>query len=204
MADLIIFIMSIVDRLGYAGVFSASALEYACFPLSSELLLPFIGCCVYNGEMELIPAVLYATLGAVVGCSFCFYVGRIGKKFLERLCVKYPAVKGGIMSAEESFDKYGDFSVFMLRLFPIARTYISFPAGMSRMTYRRFVIYTSLGAFVWNSVLISSGYILGEYWSEVSDFMFRHKSAFNVIIAFIIILLLTKLIKGGTKNKRRL
>lgn len=62
--------MSIVDRLGYAGVFSASALEYACFPLSSELLLPFIGCCVYNGEMELIPAVLYATLALPSGALF--------------------------------------------------------------------------------------------------------------------------------------
>ena len=82
MADLIIFIMSIVDRLGYAGVFSASALEYACFPLSSELLLPFIGCCVYNGEMELIPAVLYATLGAVVGCSFFIFKVVLFVKFI--------------------------------------------------------------------------------------------------------------------------
>ena len=194
--------MGIVDKLGYLGVFASTALEYACFPVSSEILLPFIGCSVYNGSMELIQAVLAATFGAVAGCTLCFYIGRIGKRFIERLSGKYGAVKGGLDTACEKFDRYGDFSVFLLRLFPIARTYISFPAGMSKMSYARFIGYTAAGSFVWNSVLISAGYILGEYWSNVSEFMFEHTSACNIVIAAVICLLVANIIRDRKKKKR--
>ena len=195
MTDFIMYLMNIVDKLGYIGVFLSTALEYACFPVSSEILLPFIGCSIYNGSMELIPSVFVSVLGAVLGCSFCFFAGRIGKAFIENLGRKHPSVKFGIKSAEEKFEKHGDFSVFIFRLFPIARTYISFPAGMSRMKYSRFIYFSFAGAFIWNSVLISSGYILGEYWGSVSVFMKSHKTVFNIIIFSVIIIFILKSIK---------
>lgn len=195
MTDFIMYLMNIVDKLGYIGVFLSTALEYACFPVSSEILLPFIGCSIYNGSMELIPSVFVSVLGAVIGCSFCFFAGRTGKTFIENLGRKHPSVKAGITSAEKKFEKHGDFSVFIFRLFPIARTYISFPAGMSRMKYSRFIYFSFAGAFIWNSVLISSGYILGEYWGSVSVFMKSHKTVFNIIIFSVIIIFILKSIK---------
>lgn len=195
MTDFIMYLMNIVDKLGYIGVFMSTALEYACFPVSSEILLPFIGCSIYNGSMELIPSVFVSVLGAVLGCSFCFFAGRIGKAFIETLCQKHKSVKSSVASAEEKFEKHGDFSVFIFRLFPIARTYISFPAGMSRMKFSRFIYFSFAGAFIWNSVLISSGYILGEYWGSVSVFMKLHKTVFNIIIFSVISLFILKSLK---------
>lgn len=195
MTDFIMYLMSIVDNMGYVGIFMSTALEYACFPVSSEILLPFIGCSVYNGSMELIPSVFVSVLGAVLGCSFCFFAGRIGKSFIENICRKHPCVKSSVVSAEERFEKHGDFSVFVFRLFPIARTYISFPAGMSKMKYSKFIYFSFAGAFIWNSILISSGYILGEYWSSVSVFMKSHKTVFNIIIFSVIALLILKSLK---------
>lgn len=180
MADLIIMLMSFVDRFGYLGVFFSTALEYACFPVSSEILLPFIGCCVYNGSMSLTKCIGISILGAAIGCSVCFFAGRFGRHIIKKLSSK-SVVKKGIEKSERKFRKYGSFSVFIFRLFPISRTYISFPAGMSGMAYSKFLLYSVLGALVWNSVLIGIGYLLGEHWNNFAVFFSSHKGLINII-----------------------
>lgn len=185
-----------VNAFGYFGIFIATSLEYGCFPVSSEVLLPFIGYFVYRGNMSLIFAILASTAGGVAGSFFCYCFGRFGKNFIEKcLCGKYPSVQAGINNADRIFNKYGKQSVLIARVFPIARTYISIPAGLAGMGAAVFVLYTSIGAFVWNTVLISAGYFLGEYWKDAGKIISENHILFYIIAAVLSIVLI-KLSRG--------
>lgn len=192
-------LMIIIQKLGYLGIFASTALEYACFPISSELLLPFIGFTVSKGEMNLVYTILASTLGGVAGCSFCYCIGRFGGDFIDRtLCRKFKGIRLGIQHARGYFNRYGKQSVLIARIFPIVRTYISIPAGMAKMDYGGFVLYSALGALVWNTVLISVGYFLGDHWNETAFFMGQHKG-----ILFIMVIVISSMIVYHTFFKRR-
>ena len=183
-----------VDSFGYIGIFIATSLEYGCFPVSSEVLLPFIGFFVFGGEMSLFGAILVSTAGGIAGSLVCYCFGRFGRRFIEKtLCSKYSSLKKGLEKAGRVFDKYGSKSVLIARVFPIARTYISIPAGLMGMNIYVFVIYTAVGSFVWNTMLISAGYFLGGYGSLI-----RGNILFYVIMVLISIVLI-KLSKEMSK-----
>lgn len=183
-----------VDSFGYIGIFIATSLEYGCFPVSSEVLLPFIGFFVFGGEMSLFGAVMASTAGGVAGSLFCYCLGRFGRKFIERtLCKKFGSLKKGLDAAGGIFEKYGSRSVLFARVFPIVRTYISFPAGLMGMNIYAFILYTALGALAWNTMLISAGYFLGGYGSLI-----RGNILFYVIMVLVSIVLI-KLSKEMSK-----
>lgn len=176
-----------VDSFGYIGIFIATSLEYGCFPVSSEVLLPFIGFFVFGGEMSLFGAILVSTAGGIAGSLVCYCFGRFGRRFIEKtLCSKYSSLKKGLEKAGRMFDKYGSKSVLIARVFPIARTYISIPAGLMGMNIYVFVIYTAVGSFVWNTMLISAGYFLGGYGSLIKG---------NILFYVIMVLVSIVLIK---------
>ena len=176
-----------VDSFGYIGIFIATSLEYGCFPVSSEVLLPFIGFFVFGGEMSLFGAILVSTAGGIAGSLVCYCFGRFGRRFIEKtLCSKYSSLKKGLEKAGRVFDKYGSKSVLIARVFPIARTYISIPAGLMGMNIYAFVIYTAVGSFVWNTMLISAGYFLGGYGSLIKG---------NILFYVIMVLVSIVLIK---------
>lgn len=176
-----------VDSFGYIGIFIATSLEYGCFPVSSEVLLPFIGFFVFGGEMSLLGAILVSTAGGIAGSLVCYCFGRFGRRFIEKtLCSKYSSLKKGLEKAGRVFDKYGSKSVLIARVFPIARTYISIPAGLMGMNIYVFVIYTAVGSFVWNTMLISAGYFLGGYGSLIKG---------NILFYVIMVLVSIVLIK---------
>lgn len=176
-----------VDSFGYIGIFIATSLEYGCFPVSSEVLLPFIGFFVYGGRMSLFGAILVSTAGGIAGSLVCYCFGRFGRRFIEKtLCSKYSSLKKGLEKAGRVFDKYGSKSVLIARVFPIARTYISIPAGLMGMNIYVFVIYTAVGSFVWNTMLISAGYFLGGYGSLIKG---------NILFYVIMVLVSIVLIK---------
>lgn len=162
--DFLNALKQIVFHLGYAGVFAATALEYGCFPVSSEILLPFIGYMTSYHQRSLFFTILCATAGGLVGSLFCYTIGRLGGRGLERLADRFRSIRIGIQKAQSVFRKYGNFSVFLARIFPLARTYISFPAGMAKMPLLSFCLFTCLGALLWNTMLISCGYFLGNHW----------------------------------------
>ena len=176
-----------VDSFGYIGIFIATSLEYGCFPVSSEVLLPFIGFFVFGGEMSLFGAILVSTAGGIAGSLVCYCFGRFGRRFIEKtLCSKYSSLKKGLEKAGRVFDKYGSKSVLIARVFPIARTYISIPAGLIGMNIYVFVIYTAVVSFVWNTMLISAGYFLGGYGSLIKG---------NILFYVIMVLVSIVLIK---------
>lgn len=194
MNQMIDTLKGMVDSFGYIGIFIATSLEYGCFPVSSEVLLPFIGFFVFGGEMSLFGAILVSTAGGIAGSLVCYCFGRFGRRFIEKtLCSKYSSLKKGLEKAGRVFDKYGSKSVLIARVFPIARTYISIPAGLMGMNIYVFVIYTAVGSFVWNTMLISAGYFLGGYGSLI-----RGNILFYVIIVLVSIVLI-KLSKEMSK-----
>lgn len=187
MTDFILYLSGIINSLGYLGIFGAAALEYACFPVSSEILLPFIGYSVYMGKLNLPLAVLFSTIGGVIGCSFCYGAGRFGRGIMDNIFSKrFCSVKLGIEKAEKYFVNQGKHSVFFGRLMPIVRTYISFPAGMAKMNYLTFLGYSSAGALLWNTFLISLGYYMGEHWEEISLFFGNNKIAISLIVLMLV------------------
>ena len=108
----------LVNSLGYLGIFTATSLEYGCFPVSSEVLLPFIGYFVNQGGLSLFGAIAVSTLGGVVGSLFCYLLGRFGKHFIEKkLCVKFKSVKKGIDKAKELVEEYTGLAIASLDLF---------------------------------------------------------------------------------------
>lgn len=190
--DFFTALKQIILHLGYGGIFAATALEYGCFPVSSEILLPFIGYMASQGGQSLFLTILFATGGGVLGSFGCYLVGRAGGRMLERLAERFQTIALGIGKAQRVFNKYGAASVCLARVFPIARTYISFPAGMAKMPILSFGIYTAIGAFFWNTALISGGYFLGSHWKECRAYFENHRMFFLAVPIGILILLIKK------------
>mgnify|MGYP002410897397 CR=1 FL=1 len=194
--NIIEVLTDMVVSFGYIGIFVATSLEYGCFPVSSEVLLPFIGYFAFKGNMSILGAISISTLGGIIGSLFCYGLGRFGKNFIENtLCCRFKTVGIGLDNADRVFRKYGKQSVLVARVFPIARTYISIPAGLAAMDIRIFVLYTALGAFMWNTALISAGYFLGSYWGSAGEILKDRHIIFCMVTAVLSIILLKLSIK---------
>ncbi len=202
MSDFISFMAELISSLGYVGIFLATSFEYACFPLSSEILLPFIGYSVYIGELSLFRTIVFSTAGGGVGSSFCYFLGRFGRGILEKFLKGDGAVRAGIDRAERYFNEKGVLSVFWGRLMPIVRTYISFPAGMTNMKYSKFIAFSTAGAFIWNTVLITCGFLLGEHWNEVSAFFSENK--YFIIFAVVAVASVFMYFIKSNKNREKI
>ena len=181
-------IKQLILELGAGGIFVATALEYGCFPVSSEILLPFIGYVIATNGYSLFHAIGIATAGGMVGTTFCYFIGRVGGKMFDKLALRFESVALGVRRAQGIFEKYGRESVFFARLFPIARTYISFPAGLAKMPVLPFIIYTTFGVFLWNTALISAGYFLGSHWELCKAFLKAYQWQISGVIACGVIL----------------
>ena len=154
--------------IGYVGVLLAMAIESACIPLPSEIVLPLAGWMVARGEWELWPAVIAATVGNTLGSVVAYWVGALGGRPIIARYGKYVLVSAHEMDiADRWFAKYGEAAVFFSRMLPVVRTFISFPAGVSRMNFARFIIYSTLGALPWSLALIYAGKLLGDNWIVV-------------------------------------
>lgn len=186
--NLLSILVEIVSKLGYGGVLVSTALEYACFPISSEILLPFMGYTASKGDLTFITTVIFATIGGVLGSLACFFIGRFGKGFFRKF-MKYKGLRAGMESAKKVFDRYGKLSVFFARVFPIARTYVSIPAGASGMNVFEFMLYTAGGAFIWNTVLIGIGYALGENYMKAGELLKDKKELLAIGAAALVVLI---------------
>ena len=158
------FLLDLVDRLGPVGVGLAILAETVIPPIPSEAVLGLAGVLIRREEMAVVPVVLFATLGSIVGAIFFYWIGRtLGPRrshaFLDRL----PLVETeDVDRTFEWFARHGRSAVFFGRMVPIVRSFVSVPAGVVRMPFGQFLIYTAAGSLIWNSVLIGLGVALGE------------------------------------------
>ncbi|MCF6509474.1 DedA family protein [Blastococcus sp. MG754426] len=166
------FLLDLVKALGPVGVGLAILLETVVPPIPSEVVLGLAGVLIRGGEMALVPVVLFATLGSIVGAIFFYYIGKaLGPRrshaFLDRL----PLVETADVDKTFAwFERHGRAAVFFGRMVPIVRSFISVPAGVVRMPLGQFVLYSAAGSLIWNSVLIGLGVALGDVVYEYLEY----------------------------------
>src|SRR5258708_7753275 len=172
--------LSVIHTLGYAGVFVLSALESAAIPMPSEIVLPFSGFLVVSGQFNFWLVVILATLANFAGSAVLYWIGQSGGRWILELYGKYVLIsKHDIEIGESWFYRHGTKAVFFGRLLPVVRTFISLPAGISRMDFKKFSIYTLLGALPWNFALVYAGVKTGEHWNDLHKYF----HLFDLIIA---------------------
>lgn len=177
-------VVTMISSLGYFGVFLAMAIESACIPLPSEIIMPFAGYLVYQGEFNFWLVGIVGALGNLAGSLVAYYIGKWGGLPLVEKYGKYILISHhDIKLAHKWFAGHGKSTVFFTRLMPVVRTFISLPAGISEMNVKTFSIYTFLGALPWSLLLAYIGFKLGENWNTLGDYF--HKA--DLIIGVVLI-----------------
>ena len=161
------FIVAVISALGYWGVILLMAIESACIPLPSEIIMPFSGYLVSRGELNLWGVGVAGAVGCVVGSLAAYWLGMYGGRPLIEKYGKYILIsRHDLDLADRLFGRYGEVIIFTSRLLPAIRTFISFPAGVARMNLTRFIIYTFAGSLPWCLALAYVGQKLGEKWNK--------------------------------------
>ncbi|NBX00085.1 MAG: DedA family protein [Methylophilaceae bacterium] len=167
-AVLATWIMSVISALGYNGVVLLMAIESACIPLPSEIIMPFAGFLVFKGEMTLLGVALAGAIGCVVGSIPAYYLGMYGGRPLVEKYGKWVLISAKDLNwADQAFAKHGDLIIFVGRLLPAVRTFIAFPAGVARMNITKFIAYTFVGSLIWCYLLAFAGFKMGENWESL-------------------------------------
>ncbi|GLW66175.1 DedA family protein [Actinomadura rubrobrunea] len=189
----------LMERLGAVGAGAAIALENLFPPLPSEVILPLAGFTCARGDMNLIAALVWTTVGAVVGALALYWIGAlIGRDRIRRLVDRMPLVKLEDLDRTEAwFARHGGKAVFFGRMIPLFRSFISVPAGVERMPMTSFLLYTTAGSAIWNTVFILAGYQLGDNWHLVEQYVGAYSKvvvglAAVAVVAFIIV----RIVKG--------
>jgi membrane protein DedA with SNARE-associated domain len=178
------FALGIIAYLGYIGIFFLMMLESMIVPVPSEFVMPFAGFLVAQGTFSFLFVIIASTLGSITGSLIFYSIGKTGGYRLVEKYGKYVLVDAeDIRKTEEWFQKRGDLTVFLARLIPVVRHLISFIAGIGKMNVKKFTLYTILGATLWNGILTYLGFILGQHWNEVSQYL----EELDIIIVILLI-----------------
>ncbi|EOU3549341.1 DedA family protein [Listeria monocytogenes] len=186
------WITSIMADFGYIGIFVLIMAENLFPPIPSEIILTFGGFMTTVTSLNVVMVIIVATLGSVVGAILLYKVASyFGKERLTKIVLKYGRIlrlkESDIERAENFFLKYGSWAVFLCRMIPLIRSLISIPAGMTKMKMSKFLILTTAGSLLWNTVLIGLGAMLGESWSEIVVFMDSFSTIIYSIIAILVV-----------------
>ena len=167
-------ILSVMEQYGYPGLFFLIFLENVFPPIPSEVILPFGGFLTIHTSLHIPGVVFFATLGSLAGAVVLYGVGALLNrerltKLVEGKVGKILRLKGeDIAKADAWFRSNGRITVFFCRCVPVVRSLISIPAGMSRMKFSLFFLYTTAGTLIWNILLVSLGAFMGESWEYIA------------------------------------
>ncbi|MGY5317638.1 DedA family protein [Neomicrococcus lactis] len=178
--------VSLMDVIGPAGAALAIALENLFPPLPSEVILPLAGFAAARGSFTLAEALIWTTAGSVVGAVALYWVGKLlGRERTRKIFSKLPLVDmNDVDRVEAWFDKNGPKTVFFGRMVPIFRSLISIPAGVTGMPFWQFVLLTTAGSAIWNSIFVLAGFYLGDNWHIVE----QYANTFQRIVIVVVIL----------------
>jgi len=166
------FATGLMETLGAPGAGLAVALENLFPPLPSELILPLAGFAASQGEISLVAAVVWTTIGSLTGALVLYALGALlGRDRVRAIAARVPLVEvSDVDRSEDWFARHGTKAVFFGRMLPVFRSFISIPAGIERMPLASFVLLTTLGSAIWNTAFIVAGYMLGENWHVVDGY----------------------------------
>jgi len=201
--DIINFLANIIIKTigfsGYSGVFVLMLLESCGIPIPSEIIMPFSGFLVAMGKMNFLLVAIIGAFGNLIGSLLAYWIGFKGGRPLIEKYGKYILIsKHDLDLADRWFAKFGDLTVFFGRLLPIVRTYISFPAGISKMNLKKFSFYTFVGALPWCVLFTWLGIKMGNNWDLIREKLHN----FELLIAVLIILAVGLYIYRHIKNHR--
>ena len=177
-----------MNQFGYLGVFLLILAENIFPPIPSEVILTLGGYMTTMTSMTKLGIIIASTAGSVIGATILYGIGLLlDVERLEKIVGKYGkflrlTIKD-IHKADAWFDKYGVWAVFFGRLIPLVRSLISIPAGMSNMKFGLFLLFTTLGTLIWNTVLVSVGAAVGDNWDEIVGYMDIYSNIVYTIIA---------------------
>ena len=179
--------LQFIDNYGYIAVAVLMAMENACIPVPSELILGFAGYLVFAERMTFTGAMVAGMVGGIAGSIFAYVVGATGgRKFVDKYGKYFFIKKSHVDLAQRWFDKYGIRAVFFSRMLPVVRTFISLPAGFARVKFPAFLLFTIAGSLPWTALILYAGILLGENWKYLLEIGHEASIAFVVICAIIL------------------
>jgi membrane protein DedA with SNARE-associated domain len=184
---LVSWVVEVISAGGYLGILALMTIESACIPLPSEIIMPFAGYLVSLGRFSLIGAATAGALGCNLGSTIAYLVAlKGGRKAIERWGAYVLVRPVELDRAERFFARYGAITVFVGRLLPVIRTFISFPAGLARMPMLKFQIYSFVGSWPWCFALAYVGMVLGARWDSDPTLrrLFHEFDAVVVVVLF--------------------
>lgn len=194
------------DAVGYLGVAVAVALETIVAPIPSEVILPMAGWKVSQSAADpsileplthqpwnLVLTIAFATIGSLVGALVGYAIGAWGGRPLLDRYGRYVGIGAEDLDrADEWFQRWGGWAVFLGRMVPLVRTFVSYPAGIARMPIAPFVVFSTLGSLIWNTALIVAGFIVGENYAEIEAALKPYENVIYAIVIGIIVLLVVR------------
>ncbi len=178
------WIVAVIAATGYGGIVVLMAIESACVPLPSEVIMPFSGYLVASGRFSLNLVAVAGAVGCLLGSAVAYYIGASGGRWLLERYGRYLLIAPYELEiAEQFFEQWGASAVFFSRLLPVVRTFIAFPAGVARMRLLPFTIYTLAGSYLWCLGLAYAGMQLGAHWAALGPYFHR----FDGIVAIAIL-----------------
>jgi len=198
------WIIHLISTLGYFGVFILMTLESALVPIPSEVTMPFSGSLIASGQFNFWVLVVVGTAGNLIGSLLAYWLGAWGQEAVVRkVIIKYGKY---LLISEHEYDRserwfrnHGEMFVFGSRILPVLRTFISLPAGVAKMNLTRFIVYTTVGSFIWSFVLTNIGVTLGANWKSLEGY-FRK---FDVVIVAAGVLVVAWYVWHKLKHVRR-
>jgi membrane protein DedA with SNARE-associated domain len=182
-AKLGLFVISVISSMGYLGIVLLMAIESACIPLPSEVIMPFSGYLVYTGQFNLWIVAFMGALGCNVGSAVAYEIGYYGgRPLVERYGSYIWLSEAELNWADRFFAKFGDWTVLISRMLPVIRTFIALPAGIARMPRFRFHMYTFVGSFPWCLGLAYLGMKAGEHWNYLGKYFHQFDKVIGAII----------------------
>ncbi|MEW9079273.1 DedA family protein [Terrisporobacter glycolicus] len=191
--DFNILAENLIEQYGLISIFLVVMLEYANFPLPSEIVLPFIGIMVARGNINFALALMVSVFGGIVGSITNYLIGLyFGKPLLKYMMKKYPKTQPSIRSSMWWMNKYGKISVMIARVVPVARTVISIPAGINKMNISIFILYSTIGISVWNTILIYLGYVFGDNLSLIAYMVKNYSLIVGILLVIVVVIFYRK------------
>ncbi|MBM7573667.1 DedA family protein [Aquibacillus albus] len=198
------WLMDMMEQYGYLGIVFLVALENVFPPIPSEVILTFGGFLTTTSSLTIVGVVLSSTAGSVIGAIILYAIGlQLDVDRVERIVSKWGHIlrvtKKDVYRADGWFTKYGAWTVFFCRFVPVVRSLISIPAGMSKMPMGLFLLLTTLGTLIWNTILVFLGASVGESWDVIIHYTDRYQDILEAIIVVLFILWLIKIVKKGRR-----